>query len=136
MGWNMEAWRRAFRHGFAPGLSTAALQSLLVACRNDDKRLMQRMTVPVTARPDSPCDRGCAVAFCGLTDSPERSTFAIERFFAESCHAADERLHGPRWRGATHARDFLNWFDDTPRTVALERLAAEIDYVLSTRGVQ
>lgn len=117
----MERWRTVWRCGFAPQFSTAALRALLAACRNNDKRLIQGFTVPVSDRSD-PCECGCAIAFCGITDSMDKSTYGIEKFFADAVSKVE------------FAREFLNWFDDSPRETVLRRLANEIEFNLSCRG--
>src|SRR5258706_2911603 len=63
----MESWRKVWRDGFAPQLSTAGLDALRHALREDDTRLIQGVT---TSPPPIPCLRewavegACAVAFC------------------------------------------------------------------------
>lgn len=118
----MERWRTVWRRGFAPQFSTPALRALLAACRNNDKRLLQGFTVPISPSWSDPCECGCAIAFCGITDSLDKSTCGIEKFFADAVSRAE------------FAREFLNWFDDNPRETVLRRLANEIEFNLRCRG--
>src|SRR5262245_49936948 len=108
----MECWRKVWRDGFAPLLSTAGLQALRQALIEDDDRLLQGVTTspPTTSVHDRPVEGTCAVGYTAWHGEGLESIGEIERHFAESCREADRRLGE-----AGACRYFLNWFDDAPR---------------------
>src|SRR5579883_830765 len=108
----MEGWRKVWREGFAPVLSTESLEALADALERDDRRLTQGSTTtppPLMCVQDWPCEGACALGYCGWHGEGLQSVGEVEEFFAKCCFEADRRLGEPaacRW--------FLNWFDDTP----------------------
>src|SRR5579871_3896835 len=108
----MEGWRKAWREGFGPALSTKGLQELLRALQGDDERLIQGATTSPQWRPsfpDAQVQAACAVAFSAWQGEGMNQVDEIEEFVSSTCFEADERLGEP---GAS--RRFLNWFDRTP----------------------
>lgn len=147
----IESWRRTWRAGFVPVLSTQGLTALAAALRTDDYRLTQGSTTtppPLQCVQDFPVEAACALGYCGAaeaggfcTDSAgsviaaRKATAAtvgtVEQFFAETCFKADQLLGEPaacRW--------FLNWFDDTPRSEMRRELLAEVQLALAARGAE
>lgn len=120
----LEAWRKCWRDGVAPGLSVGALQALAHALERDDKALVQGATTappPLHVCEDWPCEAACAVAYAGWQGEGLETVGEVEAFFARVCHETDERLGEPagcRW--------LLNWYDDTPRDVMRRELLAEV----------
>jgi hypothetical protein len=112
-------------------MSTRALEALRDGCRADDPTLMQGATCdppPLMCTQDFPCKGGCALGYAGWKGEELETVGEVEAFFARACFEADQRLGEPaacRW--------FLNFFDDTPRDIALKELADEIDGILATR---
>lgn len=129
----MESWRKVFRDGFAPGMSTGALSALKSALERDDFTLIQGATThppPLACDQDWPCEGGCAISYSGWKGENLETVGDVEEYFVRMCFDADQRLGEPaacRW--------FLNWFDDMPRDRMRSDLIAEIDYILSTREV-
>jgi len=127
----METWRRVFRDGFAPHLSTAGLLALRAALERDDARLVQGVTVdppPIQAVHDWPARAACGVAFCGWQGDGLIAVGDVEAYFAKQCFEADVAVQEPagcRW--------FLNWFDETPREVMRRELLAEVLLILAGR---
>jgi hypothetical protein len=127
----MESWRRVWRDGFAPLLSTAGLESLRDALAADDRRLLQGATSsppPLLCVQDWPVEAACALGFCAWQGEGLETVGELEDFFARTCFEADQRLGEP-----AACRYFLNWFDDTPRSEMRARLLAEVEVVLSQR---
>jgi hypothetical protein len=126
----MESWKICWRKGFAPQLSTASLQKLLVALETDDDQLVQGVTVlPSHFDRDRllPIAAACPIAYCGWQDGLETAAEA-EEFFGLSCEAADKVLGGP-----AECRWFTNWVDDTPREEMRAQLAWEVRHELELR---
>jgi hypothetical protein len=127
----MESWRGVWRDGFAPVLSTEALEKLRDALAADDPRLTQGSTTtppPLMVVQNWPCEAACAVGFCGWQGEDLETVGAVEEFFARACFEADQRLGEP-----AACRHFLNWFDDTPRDRVLPELLAEVERAIGAR---
>ena len=127
----MESWRKVWREGFAPLLSTAGLESLRDALKADDGRLLQGATSsppPVMCVRDWPVEAACALGFCAWKGEGLETVGEVEDFFARACFEADQRLGEP-----AACRYFLNWFDDTPRAEMRRELLAEVELVFAQR---
>lgn len=130
----MESWRRVFREGVAPQISTAGLQALARGLSEDDERLVQGST---TAPPPLQCMQECAVegacglGYCGWQGDGLETVGEVEEFFAQACFAADHHFGEP-----TACRWFLNWFDDTPREEMRRLLLPEVESILRERLAQ
>jgi len=127
----MEPWRKVWRDGFAPSLSTAGLEALRTALMTNDGRLLQGATTsppPMACVQKWPVEATCAVGFCAWHGEGLDTVGEVEEFFARSCHEADERLREP-----AACRYFLEWFDDTPRDEMRRLLLDEVNLALSQR---
>jgi hypothetical protein len=127
----MESWRKTFRDGFVPVLSTKALESLASGLRADDPRLLQGATTeppPLTCVQDFPVEAACALGYCGWIGEELTTVGEVETFFAKACFEADQRLGEP-----AACRFLLNWFDDTPRDEMRRELLAEVQLALTDR---
>lgn len=125
-----ESWRKVFREGFAPGLTTRALRALRDALAGDDARLIQGATTsppPLMCVQDWRCEAGCLIGFCYMQDGFE-TVGEVEAKFAEACFNADARLGEP-----AACRYLLNWYDETPRDQMRRDLLAEVDAELGRR---
>lgn len=127
----MEAWRKAWRTGFAPQLSDAGLEALAKALEQDDPSLLQGSTTsppPLECMRDWPVAAACAVGLCGWKGEKLEIVRDVEGYFASICFGADKLLNDP---GA--CRHFLNWFDDTPRQRMRNLLLPEVRRELERR---
>jgi hypothetical protein len=127
----MESWRKVWREGLVPVLSTASLQVLQQALIRDDARLLQGATTappPLQCVQDWPVEAACVLGFCGWQGEDLETVAEVEEFFARICFEVDQRL------GESAAcRWFLNWFDETPRDEMRQELLAEVNHVLAQR---
>ena len=126
-----EAWRRVFRSGIIPLLSTTGLNGLQRSLIEDDPRLTQGST---TSPPPLQCvlncelEGGCVITLAGWHEGVADTVGEAEEYFAKICFEADQRLGEP-----AAVRYFLNWFDDTPRDEMRRELLSEIDLALFQR---
>lgn len=129
----MESWRKVWRGGAAPLLSTPGLEALLRALEADDPRLVQGQTtvpVPLQCVQDWPVEGADAVAFCGWAGDGLETVGEVEEFFARMCFEIDRRLGEPaacRW--------FLNFWDETPRRELFALVAGEVRRALRDRAL-
>src|SRR5262245_41691430 len=127
----MESWRKVWRDGVEPLLTTEGLSALAQALRSDDGRLVQGATTtppPLMCVQDWPCEAACALGYCGWVGDGLETVGEVEEFFARMCFEIDQRLGEPaacRW--------FLNWYDETPRDDMRELLLAEVHRSLAQR---
>jgi len=127
----MESWRKVWRDGLAPHLSTAGLEALRRALLADDGRLVQGATTvppPLMCVQDWPVEAACVLGYCGWKGDGLETVGEVEEYFARMCFEADKALGEPaacRW--------FLNWFDETPRSEARQELLAEVNRALLQR---
>ncbi len=129
----MESWRKTWRDGVAPLLSTDALRALARALRDDDNRLIQGATTtppPLEcSMQDWPVEAACVLGFCGWIGDGLETVAEVEEFFARMCFEIDQRLGEP-----ADCRWFLNWFDETPRDEMRRLLLPEVKADLARRG--
>jgi hypothetical protein len=127
----MESWRKVWREGVAPLMSTPGLEALQSALKKDDPRLLQGSTTtppPLQCVQDWPVEAACALSFCGWQGDGLETVAEVEEFFARTCFEIDQRLGEPaacRW--------FLNWFDETPREEMRVQLFAEVQRAMAQR---
>lgn len=126
-----ESWRKVWREGLVPHLSTASLEALRKGLTGDDPQLLQGATTtppPLQCVQDWPVEAACALGYCGWQGEGLDTVAEVEEFFARACFEADQRLGEPaacRW--------FLNWYDDTPRDEMRRLLLEEVDFALAER---
>ena len=127
----MESWRKVWREGVEPLVSTEGLEALRQALVSDDARLLQGATTtppPLMCVQEWPVEAACAVGFCGWQGDRLETVGQVEEFFARLCYDADRRL------GEQAAcRYFLNWFDDASREDMRRDLLAEVELALDER---
>src|SRR5436305_828989 len=127
----MEAWRKVWREGLVPLLSTKGLQALKRGLLRDDGRLTQGSTTtppPMQCVLDWPVEGACVVGYCAWQGDGLETVGDVEEFFARVCFEADQRLGEP-----AAVRYFLNWYDDTPRDEMRRQLLAEVNRTLAER---
>lgn len=128
----MESWRKVWRDGVEPLLTTDGLKALRQALKNDDARLVQGATTtppPLMCVQDWPVEAACALGLCGWLGDGLETVGEVEEFFARMCFEVDQRLGEPaacRW--------FLNWYDETPRDEMRRELQAEVQRALVARA--
>lgn len=129
----MESWRKVWREGVAPSLSTPELEVLQQALVADDKRLLQGATTsppPMMAVQNWPVEAACAIGFCGWQAEDLDTVAEVEEYFAKKCWEIDQRLGqhaGCKW--------FLYWFDETPREEMRPALLEEVGQSLKARNL-
>jgi hypothetical protein len=127
----MESWRKVWREGVVPLLSTESLTALQGGLVNDDARLIQGATTtppPLQCVQDWPVEAACGLGYCGWQGEGLETVAEVEEFFARMCFEIDRNLGEPagcRW--------FLNWFDETPRDEMRVELLAEVNRALALR---
>jgi hypothetical protein len=127
----MESWRKVWREGLAPHLSTEGLEALARALASDDPRLLQGATTtppPLQCVQDWPVEAACVLGYCGWQGDGLETVAEVEEFFARLCFEADKVLGEPaacRW--------FLNWYDETPRADMCRLLLEEVHLALARR---
>src|SRR5437588_2848770 len=127
----MDSWRKVWREGLEPLVSTEGLEALHQALVTDDPRLLQGATTtppPLQCVQDWPVEAACALGFCGWQGEGLESVAEVEEYFARLCFEVDQRLGEPaacRW--------FLNWFDETPREEMRALLLPEVNRTLARR---
>jgi hypothetical protein len=127
----MEAWRKVWREGVAPHLTTAGLEALKLALASDDPRLLQGATTsppPLQCVQDWAVEAACVIGYCGWQGDGLETVADVEEFFARVCFEADQALGEPaacRW--------LLNWYDETPRDEMRRQLLAEVTRTLAQR---
>jgi hypothetical protein len=128
----MESWRKVWRDGLAPHISTPGLEALRRGLIGDDSRLLQGATTtppPLQCVQDWPVEAACALGYCGWQGDGLQAVAQVEEFFARICFEADRALGEPaacRW--------FLNWFDEAPRPEMRRELLAEVNRTLEERA--
>lgn len=129
----MDSWRKVWREGLAPLITTEGLEALRTGLTSDDPRLLQGATTtppPLQCVQDWPVEAACALGFCGWQGDGLETVAEVEEYFARLCFEVDQRLGEPaacRW--------FLNWFDETPRDDMRRLLASEVQRTLMQRRV-
>lgn len=127
----MESWRKVWRDGFAPQLSTTGLEALSKALVDDDPCLIQGATTsppPLQCVQDWPVEACCVLGFCNWRGEGLESVAEVEESFARLCFEADQVLGEP-----AACRYFLNWYDEVSRDEMRRELLAEVNLVLSER---
>src|SRR5437879_4411200 len=125
---NGTAWKRVFRNGFAPMLSTAGLLSMKRGLETDDPALVQNATVYPPGEQEPVC-AACPLGYAGWKGNGLRTVAEVNRYFSQLCQAADECL------GELAAcADFLSWVDDTSPAVMRRQLLAEVNRAIVRRS--
>jgi hypothetical protein len=120
----MEAWKHAFRCGFAPVLPRAGLERLRDLLRADSGELIQGDTTAPRWWPgveDWPAQGACLVGQCGIAVG-RRTVDEVAFYFTDVCKLVD----------ATYgcAAHLLIWYDVTPRDEMVPKLLAEVERAL------
>lgn len=124
-------WRKCWREGFLPGISTPGLEALASALASDNKELLQGATTsppPLQCVADWPVESACPVSYTGWKGDALTTVGEVEEYFARTCQACDERLGE-----AAACRYLLNWIDDTPREEMRTALLEEVNLALAER---
>jgi hypothetical protein len=127
----MENWKKVWRDGLAPRLTTPGLEALRRALARDDSGLIQHATSsppPSEIFRDEAVEGACALGFCAWQGDGLESVGQVEAFFIRTCLDADKALGEP-----AACRYFLNWFDDTPRGEMRRQLLQEVSRALNQR---
>jgi len=87
----VETWRKVWRDGLAPVLSTKGLLALSDALAKDDPRLIQGATTtppPFQCVLDWPCESADVIGFCAWQGDGLETIGEVEEFFAKACFEA------------------------------------------------
>ncbi|MFL5328533.1 MAG: hypothetical protein ACJ8C4_06425 [Gemmataceae bacterium] len=128
----MECWRKVWRDGFAPVLSTSGLQALREALMRDDSRLIQGHPTsppPLQSMLDWPAEGACLLGYSGWQGDGKETVGDVEETIARACFEADQRLGEP-----ASCRWFLNWYDEAPRDEMRREMLSEITRELALRS--
>jgi hypothetical protein len=128
---DLTTWRRVWRDGIAPQLTTKGLQGLKAALVRNDPRLITGAICyppPLLCMQHQPVQQCCPLSWALLEGHlPEAvSVGPLEQRFAECCWTACERLGEP---GAI--RYFLNAVDEWSRDELRQNLLPEVDWALT-----
>ena len=129
----MESWKKVWRDGLAPLISTPGLASLRQALVRDENRLIQHATTtppPSEVFQEEEVEGACALGYCAWQGDGLATVGEVEAFFVRTCLAADDALGEP-----AASRYFLNWFDETPRAEMRRLLLQEVNVELNQRHV-
>lgn len=127
----MESWRKVWRQGIMPQISTECLEAALIALETDDKRLLQGKTTsppPLARMQDWDCEGACLIGFCGWQGNALATAADVKEFFAKVCYDADQALGEP-----AAVRYFLNIFDDWSRDEMIREMTEEVTANLAER---
>jgi hypothetical protein len=127
----IESWRKCWRDGVAPALSDAALAAMVSAIEADDPALIQGATTyppPLHCNSDLAIESACLIGLAGMRSQGLETVGEVEFFFAKTCQQVNEQLGVP-----DAVRDFLNWFDDTPREQMRQELLPELNRAILER---
>ncbi len=127
----MESWRKVWREGIEPLLSSNSLEALRQALKSDDPALLQGATTsppPLVCLQDWPVDGACALGYCGWKGDGLETVGEVEEYFARMCFEIDQAMGEP-----AACRYFLNWWDETPREQLRRELLAEVHRALKAR---
>jgi hypothetical protein len=129
-----ESWRRTWRVGIAPLLSTDGLEALERALATDDPCLIQQNTLrPAYGDESDESDdpavyKACAIALCGWRGDGKKHRGELLGWFAAMLKRVEEAMGEPR--AAVH---FLEWYDVTPRQEMRRQLLPEVRRELDRR---
>lgn len=125
-------WLNVWRNGFAPQWTTLTLHVLEKAMATNSPRLLQGATTsppPLQCVKDWPCEAADIIGSCGRWQHGWRAVGEVEEGFARACYDADQRLGEPAM-----CRHFLNWWDDSRRSVVFGIMLAEVRWELKRRS--
>lgn len=130
----VQAWRKVFRDGLVPSLSTDHLIALKMGLTMNDPRLLQGATTtppPLMCTQDWPVECACLVGYAGWQGDGLQTVGETEEFFARKCYEIDQRIGEPagvRW--------LLNFWDETPREVLFPLILEEVQRAIDQRMLQ
>src|SRR5262245_38541837 len=127
----MEPWRKTWRMGLAPQLSSEGLHALRQALIDNDDRLLQGATTSPPAldvMADCQVEAACGLCFCFWQGDGRGTIAEVVQQFDRVCRAADAALGEP-----AGCRAFLDWFDLTPRSEVRRLLRDEVEVDLAER---
>lgn len=127
----MERWRKVWRKGVVPQLTKCALRALKQGLETNDATILQGLTTsppPLGCMSDYPVEAACVLGYTGWKAERLQTVEQVENFFVSVCLESDQRMGEP-----ASIRHFLNWFDDSPRDVAVPELLAEVTLALAEK---
>lgn len=129
----MESWRRVWREGIAPLLSTKSLEALRRGLESNSPCILQGVTSQppsLTYYANEKVEACCALSYCGWQGEGLETVAEVEEFFARMCYEIDQRMGEP-----AAVRYFLGWFDEQPRDIVFKALIEECQKALDIRSL-
>lgn len=127
----MQAWKRVWREGLLPSISTPGLQALERGLATDSSELVQKATTsppPMQVVQDWNVEAADAIAYAAWKGDGCNTVSEAEEAFAVVCWQCDEKLGEP-----AICRKFLNFWDDEPRNEVFQKLLYEVRLGLTKR---
>jgi hypothetical protein len=127
----MESWRKVWRDGLVPQISTRGLLAIKRGLVEDDARLTQGATSvppPLESVLDWPIEGACVLGYGAWQGDGIETVGEVESLFAEACFEADRRVGEP-----AAMRYFLSWYDDVPRDEMRRQMLTEVNRELGRR---
>jgi len=127
----MESWRKVWRDGLVPQISTRSLLAIKRGLFEDDARLTQGATSvppPLESVLDWPIEGACVLGYGAWQGDGLETVGEVESLFAEACFEADRRVGEP-----AAMRYFLSWYDDVPREEMRRQMLSEVNRELGRR---
>ena len=128
----MTPWQHAFRTGFAPLLSTPALEALAAGLERNDPDLIQGQTtepLPLHVNAAAPVEACCPVGYALWKSAGLTTVEEVDEAFCHVCFEAGKALGEP-----AAVRFFMNWVDDAARARMRQELLAEVNRELDGRA--
>jgi hypothetical protein len=129
----MESWRKVWREGAAPQLSTKGLLALRDALLTDDPRLIQGVSTmpppPECGVQDLPCEAACLIGYAGWQGDGLNTVGEVEEFFDTIYFKIENCIDEPAACGC-----LIKWFDKTPRDEMRRNLLQEVNRSLAERN--
>jgi hypothetical protein len=129
----MESWRRVFRQGILPHVSSKGLEGLQRALeRNDARILMGASTNPpaLSFNEHEPLEGCCPIGWLLLEGKPpySLSVGTLDQMFGQLCWKCEQACGLPASIGF-----FLRWWDEGPRESVRAALLVEVNAALIGR---
>jgi hypothetical protein len=127
----MESWRKVWREGIQPQVSTIGLITLYKGLKEDGESICQGATTlppPLQGSLELPVEATDAIGYVAWKAYGADTVGKVEEFFAKLCYEAEQKLGEP-----AAVRYFIWWYDTMPMDVVRTDLMEEITRELGIR---